>query len=78
MPNPASDNFTVSFDVIKPSNMKIVLMDLTGKKMLDIYDGFVIDGTFTSIVKADNLSKGVYFLNILIDGNYITEKIILE
>jgi len=77
LPNPASDNFTVTFDVMKPSNMKIVLIDLTGKKMLDIYDGFVIDGTFTSTVKVDNLSKGVYFIKILINGNYTTKKIVI-
>ena len=78
LPNPTNSDFTVSFDVIKPSNMKIILLDLTGKKMLDIYDGFTVDGIFTTTVKTDNLPKGVYFLKILIDGNYTVEKIILE
>jgi hypothetical protein len=78
LPNPTSADFTVSFDVIKPSNMQIVLMDLTGKKVLDIYDGFTVDGLFTKIVKTADLAKGVYFVKILIDGNYTVEKVIVE
>ena len=50
--------------------MEVILTDLFDTKLFQIYDGFVSDGTFTSIVKADNLSKGIYFLNILIDGKF--------
>jgi hypothetical protein len=78
LPNPTSSDFTVSFDVIKSGNMKIVLTDLNGHKVLDIYDGFTVDGMFSKIVKITNLSKGVYFLNISIDKNTVIEKVILE
>ena len=78
LPNPTSADFTISFDVIKPNNMKITLTDLSSREILDIYDGFVTDGLFTKIIKTSNIARGVYFVKILIDGNYITEKIILE
>ena len=78
LPNPTNADFTVSFDVIKPSNMKIVLTDLSGREILDIYNGFVVDGLFAKTIKTANLARGVYFVKILIDENYITEKIILE
>ena len=43
---------------------------------INIYDGFASDGIFTKTVKTNNLARGVYFLNILIDGNVRVEKVI--
>ncbi|MCL1827709.1 MAG: leucine-rich repeat protein [Candidatus Cloacimonetes bacterium] len=77
-PNPTRNDFTVSFDVIKPTNVKIVLTDLSGREVLDIYDGFVADGMFRKAIKTTNLVNSIYFLNILIDGYITAEKIIIE
>jgi len=79
MPNPTSDDFVVSFDVLEPSNnMQIFLTDLTGRQVLHIYDDFVESGLFTKSVKTNNLARGVYFLHVRLNGNVATEKITLE
>ena len=78
-PNPASNgNFTVSFELEKSCNMKIALYDLTGHELLQVYDGFTSSGFFSRIINASNLSSGVYFLKILLDGEHLVEKIIVE
>jgi hypothetical protein len=77
-PNPTNKDFTISFDILKPNNMKIILTNLSGKEILEIYNAFVLDGFFSKKVSTTNLVKGVYFLNILIDGNFAVEKVIIE
>jgi hypothetical protein len=76
-PNPISDFFTVSFDLEKHSNVKIILTDLLGKEILEVYDDFTHTGPFIKNINITKLAKSVYFLNIFIDGEYIlVEKII--
>jgi hypothetical protein len=78
-PNPASNgNFTVSFELEKSCNMKIALYDLGGQELLQVYDGFTNSGFFNRVIHTSNLSSGVYFLKILLDDDYLVEKIIVE
>ena len=77
-PNPSTSEFTVSFELEKSCNMQILLCDVLGSELMEIYDGFATVGTFTKTVNTENLTKGVYFLKILIDGNSTVEKIIVE
>ena len=77
-PNPTVGNATVSFELEKSYNVKIVLCDILGIEQMNIYDGFANEGFFTETIDIGNLPKGVYFLKILIGKDYIAEKIILE
>ena len=78
LPNPASDAFTLSFDVLRSSNMQVVLTDLSGREVLQIYDNFVDAGLFSRIVKTENLARGAYFLQIRIAGNTLAERVVVE
>ena len=71
-------DFTLNFDVITSSNMKIVLSNTLGQELMNIYNDFVDIGTFNKTIDTENLSKGVYFIKIQIGKDYITEKIIIE
>jgi len=77
-PNPTTSDFTVSFELEKPCNMKIVLSDISGQELVQIYDGFSTVGLFTKTVNTENLAKGIYFLKVLIDGKYTVEKIVVN
>ena len=78
LPNPAQSDFTVSFDVLQSGDMRLILQDLSGSDILHIFDGYVSGGIFSRTVATNNLARGVYFLNILIDGNSTVTKVILE
>ena len=77
-PNPTAENATVSFELEKFCNVKIVLCDVLGIEQMNIYDGFANEGLFTETIDTGHLSKGVYFLKILIDGNYTVKKIVVN
>ena len=77
-PNPTVSDFTLSFDLEKSCSMQILLCDILGQKVLQIYDGFATAGNFTRTVRTNHLAKGIYFLKILIDGNVTVEKVVVE
>ena len=77
-PNPTSANFTISFELEKSCNVKIVLCDVLGQELAQVYNGFTSDGLFTRTHNTEHLPKGVYFLKILLDGNIVVEKIVVE
>ena len=77
-PNPTTSDFTVSFEVLKSGNMQIILCDILGVELLQFYDGFATVGTFTKTVSTEHLPRGVYFLKVLIDGNYTDDMAVLE
>ena len=58
--------------------MKIVLCDVLGIEQIQVYNGFADVGTFTTTIDTGHLSKGVYFIKILINDNYTTKKILIE
>ena len=77
-PNPTTENATVSFELEKSCNMKIVLCDILGIELSNVYDGFANEGLFTETINSEHLPKGVYFLKIIINGNYTVEKIVIN
>jgi hypothetical protein len=77
-PNPTSKDFIISFEVIKSSNIKIVLTDLLGQEVIDIYDNFTEVGNFNKLVNVSNLTKGIYYLKIQIGNNSKVENVVVE
>jgi len=78
-PNPTSNYFTVNFELEKASNMEIILFDVLGKEIENVYNDFAEVGFFTKTINTEHLNKGVYFIKILIDGKYATlEKIVVN
>jgi len=77
-PNPATEYTTLSFSLEKPCYLEIDLYDINGKKVRDIYNNFAIAELFTKRINTDNLAKGIYFIKISIDKDYIIKQIIVN
>ena len=73
--NDGIDNLTVTFDLEKSGNLKIILTDLSGRELFTVYDAFTVEGNFTQTFSTVNLPTGIYFLQILLDGKYTVAKI---
>ena len=76
--NPTVADFTVSFELEKSCNLQILLCDILGKEVMEIYDGFAVEGNFTQAIDVNNLDKGVYFLKIFANGNSTVKKIVIN
>ena len=77
-PNPTSEASTILLELETSGNVKIVLSDVLGQELLQIYDGFATAGTFSKTFTTENLSRGVYFLKILSGKNFTVEKIVVN
>ena len=74
-PNPTNDFVNISFDLEKTCNVKIIIVDILGKEFMEVHNGFIEEGLFTKTIDIQKLSKGTYFLKIIIDNDYLIEKI---
>jgi len=74
----ANNYFLISFEMLKPYKMKILLVDSKGKKVRNVFDGRAPKGLLEKQVNTKNLAKGEYLLQIFIgDEHYIGAKIII-
>lgn len=68
-PNPANDNATISFNAINAGTAEIRLYDALGQELSMIFSGYINQGHFEVSLNTDNLSSGVYYYTINLNGN---------
>ena len=62
-PNPAHQNFTVSFSAQKPGNVKLDLLNIRGEIILNLLQESVKEGEFIRTFSTD-LAAGLYLLHL--------------
>ncbi len=72
-PNPFNPQTTIRYAIPKPTNVKIVIYDIEGKKIDILNDGKHNAGYYEVIWNASNYSTGVYFYKIEA-GNFVDIK----
>ena len=79
-PNPTNQTTTLSYTLIKQGNVKIEVMDVLGKKLMDVTKNNQAEGDYTfQISKQElNLLSGIYFVKFSIDNTSITKKLIIS
>jgi len=63
-PNPTNEDFTISFELEKSCNIEIILFDVLGKQVKNIYNDFTNEGIFRQTIRLLDIPKGVYYLQI--------------
>lgn len=76
-PNPANTNATVSFSLNNEANVSINVTDLSGKVVYTNALG-TVNGTQSVNVNTDALNSGVYMVNVTVDGNVSTQKLVIR
>lgn len=59
-PNPFSSSTRISFELADGADVSLVVMDLTGRKVIDRSEGFMSGGKHTVTVDAAGLDAGIY------------------
>ena len=77
-PNPFNPTTTINYSLAENvNNMNISIFDLRGRLVENLYRGSNIKGQHTIKWNASHYASGVYFINMLVNGNIYKEKIIL-
>ncbi len=80
MPTISSDQINVQLNLKTSSqNAEISVFDVNGKKVKAVFEGQLNQGTHSFYLnKNEGFSKGIYFVNLSIDGKIETRKVIFE
>ena len=77
-PNPFNPITKFKFQILKTSNIKLEIYDVSGKLISSLIDQKLIEGTYEELFDGSNLSSGVYFYSLIADRNIVdTKKMIL-
>lgn len=77
-PNPATDVVNIELELTEDATIQIQLLDINGKVVMTEADQKLITGTHVLAIDTDKFAKGVYSLEIKINGQVERQKIVLQ
>jgi PKD repeat protein len=77
-PNPAKGAASAEFQINKPSVVKVMVYDLTGKMISQPYQGFVLPGEMKVGIDLNGYAAGLYTVRLDIEGQSVYRKLIIE
>lgn len=76
-PNPFNPVTNISFDLPGRSEVRIAVYDLSGREVARLADGIEPAGRHTVQFNGGNLSSGLYFCKMNVDGRIFTKRMML-
>lgn len=67
-PNPANNNVTLTYTVGKTADVRLEIVDASGRTVTQYFDGRRIAGTYTMMTSVAALASGQYHLVLTVDG----------
>ncbi len=75
-PNPFSGMATFRLKTGRSGEISVVLSDLQGRRIRQVYNGFVPSGSFTCPVDGTGLAPGIYFLECETASGVFRQKVV--
>ena len=77
-PNPATNEVNIAFNSIHHDNKVLVnIYDVDGKLLISKHDEAFNNGIYTLSLNIAALPKGIYFIHVITDNNYYTQKLMV-
>lgn len=77
-PNPFNPTTNIKYQIVKTSDVKLIVFDITGKGIAILTDKIQSAGTYQADWDSSHYSSGIYFYSLIINGAVIdTKKMIL-
>ncbi|MCX6306177.1 MAG: T9SS type A sorting domain-containing protein [Bacteroidetes bacterium] len=77
-PNPVKDIAKVSLSLTQNANVTVEVTNLVGKQMMSLNKGNMSSGSQQFSIDATNLTSGIYFVTVIVNGQKYTQKMIVE
>jgi hypothetical protein len=75
-PNPFNSETSITYQVSTPAKVDVVLLDINGRLIRELFNGRNEAGKHRLIVNGDGLSSGVYFIRLLAENQILVRKIV--
>lgn len=76
-PNPFNPSTTISFELGQAGNIQLALYDLSGRLVMNMYNGYMEAGYNIYKLNGQNLSSGMYFYVLKTENSIQTRKLTL-
>jgi aminopeptidase N len=76
-PNPAARHVLVEYYVPVPGECRVVLYDVAGKLVMEVAKSHHDTGIYRSVLDAENLASGVYYIRLTTGTDVVTGKVLL-
>jgi photosystem II stability/assembly factor-like uncharacterized protein len=76
-PNPFNPSTNIEFSIPQSGLVTLNIYDVLGRKVKDLLNEFKAAGNYTIHLNAANLTSGIYFYSLNVDGKTITNKMTL-
>jgi photosystem II stability/assembly factor-like uncharacterized protein len=76
-PNPFNPTTNIRYDVPKQGNVKLLVFDQLGRQVAELVNGIKSAGSYQIEFNGSNLSSGIYFYKLDVEGQSFTKKMIL-
>jgi mannan endo-1,4-beta-mannosidase len=76
-PNPFNPRTTISYDLAKPTHVKLEVFDILGRRVAVLVDEFQYSGLHTTIFDASPFASGMYVLRMRVEGFQKSHKMLL-
>ncbi len=77
-PNPFTGTTEIGVSLKKTSSVEVTVSDLLGRRVISIPSAVYPSGEIAIPVNAQSLTKGIYTYTVTVNGNSITNKMIVE
>lgn len=77
-PNPANEKVFLNFDLTDHKNIEIIIYDVLGKSVKKLSSQNYNSGYNQIEIPVSDLSKGIYFLSMNVNGQITTNKIVID
>ena len=77
-PNPSNTTSFISFNNLIDGNVEVILLDMLGRQIRTIYNGFIDAGEVSIAVDISTLNSGMYFTKIKQGANITTQKLVVN
>ncbi len=77
-PNPFNPTTSISYSLVKQSDLKIVIFDILGREVKTLVNKKLPAGEYVLSFNANDMASGLYFYSMFVDGNlYETKKMVV-
>lgn len=76
-PNPSNGNVSMRFSLMNGAEVSYFITDMLGRTVVNKNMGFLNAGDQNTGLDLSHLDSGVYFVNVLVNGNKSTQKLVI-
>lgn len=76
-PNPITNTANIEFNLVNSSNVVVSVFDLLGKKVANLHNGELSNGSHTIKFNSADMLQGIYFVKIQMNNQVITKKVLV-